>query len=254
MENKNILRLQTLVFIVFGVLSVLSVVQGKDIYLNIAAYEDLFLTNLINAAVMIIFLAVMLFSKGSSAGAPIRSAMLLFIIYSCIPVFLLISSILIKILTAVVFIISVPLFLENVFQNRDGKIRRSDRKIWRIIAGLIPVLFAVIFFFRGVNNIFIYITKDLSLTDLTVSISDILISIFWFAAGLGYLLNKSFGIRNIFSVYLNSSLLFLTLLIFLILNPLLKSEQIDVIGAAVIAVMGLFFFIPAAILRVTEKG
>jgi hypothetical protein len=104
--------------------------------------------------------------------------------------------------------------------------------------------FAVIFIARGVMNIGKYLSGDLGRSDFAVSVSDIVVSLVWLACGILFLADKRFGNGNIVPVLFQSSLLYIGLIIYLIVTPIVYREAFDWGGIVVIVIMSLFFITP----------
>ena len=231
----------------FTVLSVICGLAGRDIYLDETAYNSLFLNNIINIFIMLIYAVLRLIFRKIPALKFIDQGLLLFAVYNCIPMIILITVPLIKIAAAVTAVLSVGLFILDPAGRIETVNDSEIRKTGRISFGIILTAFSLIFVLRGVLNVYNFFNGRADAAELSVSTADIVTCMFWLITGAGLLL-KLKAAEKVIPVFVQASLLFITLILFLIINPLLLCEGLNITDILVIIIMGLFFIIPSAML------
>ena len=81
-------------------------------------------------------------------------------------------------------------------------------------------------------------------TELAVNIADFFITPAWIIGGIQLLRHRTFGYVAGLGLLFQGSMLFIALIIFLLLQPVLTSASLAVIDIVVVFVMGLICFIP----------
>ena len=163
------------------------------------------------------------------------------IVYNLLPLLLQQKSMFgILILSTIVFTV----YLSNQVVKKIINKYELESKIGRIIIGLIITFFDLIFISRGFTLLIKLVNTKIMTNEISVGISDILICSIWTLVGLSFVKNKSIGNRLIYSVYINGTLLFLTLISYLIMYPLMTNTIFDQNALIVILGMSLFFIIP----------
>lgn len=243
------------IHLLFFILSVLGAVLHADAYISEQVYEELFLANIINAVIFGIYLLIRFLYRQKAPNESLERAMFLFIIYSCIPVFILMTPLITRILSIICLAGGVGLFilknLEGMKQSFSGK---EMKTLFRVIYSMPLLAFGIGFLYRGIKMIIQYTSGEAMLTDMLVSISDIMICLIWIPAAIGFLRKNLFGMSNILACYIQASLLFIGLTAFLVINPLIFNKPVDIEAVVVIVVMALFFFIPTVLLRESVKS
>ena len=85
---------------------------------------------------------------------------------------------------------------------------------------------------------------DLSRTELGVNIADFFISPAWIIGGIQLWRRQTFGYVASLGLLFQGSMLFIALIIFLLLQPLLTNAPFAIVDVIVVFVMGLICFIP----------
>ncbi len=245
---------EPVVQLLFLILSIFAAVLPAGAYVNYKAWTSLFLTNVINGFIAGLYLFSRFILRKKTTLEKLQRAMLLFIIYSCLPVLVIVSNPVARILSIVCFAGAFAVFILKNIDSRDAE-SFSELKIrGRVLFSILLLLFGLGVLVRGANVIYQYAVGMSTITDMLVSISDIIISVIWCVVGVGLIRKKAFGESNVLPCYLQASLLFIGLIVFLVLNPLVIDAAIDFEAVIVIAVMGLFFFVPTIILLRNKKG
>jgi hypothetical protein len=118
------------------------------------------------------------------------------------------------------------------------------------IYGAILVVMGLIFVARALVNIINSASGnvDLSLPDVGVNIADMVLCSFWIISGILLIGKKRSGYIAGLVSYLHGSLLFLTLIIFLMIQPPLCGTEFLATDLFVIAIMSLVLLIPCILL------
>ena len=234
--------------LLFLVLSILVAVLPSGLYISHEAWSDLFLTNIINGVLAGLYLLARLILRNRNSLEDLQRAMLLFVIYSCLPVCVLIINPVTRFLSILCFTGAFVIFIFKNIQAQDFEDSPKLKSRGRIIFSILLLLFGAGFLFRGVNVIYQYMNGLSGITGMLVSVSDIIISLIWIAVGISVIRNKIFGMSNVLPCFIQASLLFVGLIVFLVFNPLIINTPVDIEAVIVISVMSLFFFVPAIIL------
>lgn len=109
------------------------------------------------------------------------------------------------------------------------------------IAGGVLAVFGTLFFLRGIAQL---AQGAVSGPELAVTIADLLITPFWIMGGILLWRKHALGYACGLGLLFQGSMLFIGLLAFFILQPILSAVPFPRVDFIVIAVMGLVFFIP----------
>ncbi|NUM44076.1 MAG: hypothetical protein HUU38_05165 [Anaerolineales bacterium] len=113
-------------------------------------------------------------------------------------------------------------------------------------AGGVLTVFGLLFFFRGVGQVYSTMINSASLItpEMSVVYADMLITPLWILGGLALWRRGAWGTAMGTGLLFQASLLFVGLLVFFALQPVLLGGIFPAVDFGVIAFMGLFFFIP----------
>ncbi len=232
----------------FLILSIIAAILPSGAYINHEAWVNLFLTNIINGFITGFYLLARFILRNKNPLESLQRAMLLVVIYSCLPVFVLIANPITRILSVVCFTGAFAVFILKTVHIHDAKLFPKLMNRGRLLFSILLLLFSAGFLARGVNVIWQYVIGISEITDMLISISDITICLIWGIVGVGFMRNKIFGDLNVLPCFIQASLLFIGLIIFLVINPLVIDTPVDMEAVIVITGMSLFFFIPTIIL------
>lgn len=240
---------EPIIQVLFLALSVIGALIHFDAYSSLEVYKELFLTNIISIAVISIYLVLRLVLWHKNHLESLQRGMLLYVIYNCLPIFFLITLPVTRILSMVCFFSALSLFImKNLGEMNSTWLSKEMKLGFRIVLGLPLLVFGVGFLARGINMIILYINGLTNITEMFVSISDIIISVIWIPVAFGILRKSVFGMSNVLACYILASLLFVTLIVFLVINPLIFNMLFDFESVIIVFIMGLFFFIPTILL------
>lgn len=113
-------------------------------------------------------------------------------------------------------------------------------------AGWIMILFGAGFVFRAFNMLFQAITRQTTLppSEIGVLIADIVVSILWICGGVMLLRRMDLGYVCGLGLLFAASMLFVALIVFLLLQPLLTGSPFALVDVLVVLVMGIVCSIP----------
>jgi hypothetical protein len=128
---------------------------------------------------------------------------------------------------------------ESVHQKLKGAV--PEKFAGGVLAGL-----GLLFMLRviGVLAGAIFNGVDLPRTELAVNVADFFIAPAWIIGGIQLWRRQIFGYVTGLGLLFQGSMLFIALIIFLLLQPLLTSAPFAIVDVIVIFVMGLICFIP----------
>lgn len=246
---KSILILSTISCVLMVLVSVSGIIYSPNLYISQELIESFLPNDYINLMIglPVLVLSIIFARKDSTRGLLFLPGALLYVIYNYIayslallgspffPVYLII------VLTSTFALI---ILFKNLNRSLFGKvfIRSKAHKITAIIL----IFFGTVFLIRVFSLIGGSVIKGQSLTasELAVNVADLLTTPLWIIAGVSLLRKKEFGYISVPGVVLQGSMLFLGLLLLFIIQPLLTETLFKMEDFIVIAVMGLFFFIP----------
>jgi len=118
------------------------------------------------------------------------------------------------------------------------------------ISGAILVALGLLFMFQAAGAMIDPLINNLQITgiDLAVHISDFAISPFLVIGGIQLWRQKAFGYVSGLGLLFQASMLFIGLIIFLIIEPLLTKTPFLLVDIIVVSIMGLIAFIPLTLL------
>lgn len=134
---------------------------------------------------------------------------------------------------------------------------RLEGLVPRKIAGWFLLVFGALFIFRAVGMIAQAFTdqNSLPLTELGVLIGDMILSTLWVIGGVFLLQRKPLGYASGLGLLFAAGLLFIGLILFLLVQPILTSAPFAPVDVLVVGIMGLVCFIPVVLyLRAVRKA
>ena len=122
--------------------------------------------------------------------------------------------------------------------------------------GLIPVIMGLLFEIRALTAIFSIVSNSTTqgIPEFGVHIADTIISLVWIVSGFLLMRGHKIGYPMVLISYLHGSLLFLALLVFLCIKPLLCGTPFAVMDIIAIGIMSLLFFLPTVRLLLKSTG
>lgn len=83
--------------------------------------------------------------------------------------------------------------------------------------------------------------------EVGVLVADLVVSLLWIAGGVLLLQRRPPGYAGGLGLLFAASMLFISLILFLLLQPLVTAASLKVVDIIVVAIMGMVCFVPAAI-------
>lgn len=111
-------------------------------------------------------------------------------------------------------------------------------------SGWVLLLFGIAFAFRAIGFLFQADSLNIQISEIGVLIADLTISMLWMIGGVFLLRRKPFGYLSGLGLLVTGSELFIGLILFLILQPILTGSPFAIIDVIVVFIMGLVCFIP----------
>lgn len=194
--------------------------------------------------------ALVLMRRGKTLGTLLLPGALVYVIYNYIAYLLgrdwsWISYI--NLLLVVLSIIALILILKSI--DHRGVMEKLEGRIGRKISGWILVVFGLAFIALAVSTIITGIQEGTipPLGENAVSVADIVVSLGWVCGGILLLRKKPLGYSTGLGLLVAASFLFLGLILFFFIAPLVSSRVFDWMEVITILVMGLICFIPTGI-------
>jgi hypothetical protein len=146
------------------------------------------------------------------------------------------------------------LVLLSVFVMLDLMIAIDHHTVQNLLAGLVPanpagwvlVALGTLFFLRGLSLVIQAGLNRISLpmSEVGVLIADIILSAIWIAGGLLLLFRKPLGYASGLGLLFSGSMLFIALVIFLLLGPVLMGQPVVLADVMVVLLLGSTCFVP----------
>jgi hypothetical protein len=235
-----------------GLLSVAGLVFPENIYKSGLLVETYMTNDVINLVVGIPILigSVWFTNRNNLAGLLCWPGALLFVVYNYIAYIFGMPFSLISLAYMVLIVLS-AFIIYDLLIKIDGQAvkNRLSGSVGEKLSGWFLLIFGILFILRAGNEFLgAYLSqKILAPPDISVLISDISISVLWIAGGILLLRKTTLGYTSALGLLFAASMLFVGLVIFLLVQPLITTAQFSVIDLIVVAIMGILFSIPFAV-------
>jgi hypothetical protein len=255
-ENLPIKRNLKLVYILslmiaslFVFASALGILLGSTVYSTDELFENFISNDIVNLLIgfPIILASIFLTMRGKLIGLLLWPGSLLFVVYNyliyalAIPLNWMVPFYLALIVLSVYAII-------KLFTIVDGKKiqQRLTGGVHERISGMVLVAMGFLFMLQAAGAMIDPLINQIQITgiELAVHISDFLISPFLVIGGILLWRRKAFGYVNGLGLLFQASMLFIGLIVFLIIQPILTTTPFLLVDILVVAIMGLICFIP----------
>jgi hypothetical protein len=232
-----------------GVLSLIGLLFPDIVYPSEEAIQSLRVNDLIN---LVIGLPILLGSmwltfRGKLVGLLFWPGALLYVLYNYIPYVLAItfSALTFAYLTLVLLSVYIAYDLLRRIDSKPVKDQLSGA-VSEKIGGWFLLVFGVLFIVRAISEFAPAIMDQAPLPpiEIGVLIGDIVISILWIIGGILLLRRTPLGYSSGLGLLFAASMLFIGLILFLLIQPLLTDAPFSMTDVIVIAVMGLILSIP----------
>ena len=248
-EEQKYKYIETIVIVIFIILSIFNIFLGEYTYKDLKLYLSSLSNDIINVIVggISIFL---LFIKNKKLEL-IRNGFYLVFIYSLIALIFLSERMLILIISMVLilfFLTILILKLKNIFtSNLSVKLEHN------LIYALPTLILGGIFIARAFGIINNYFKGSATVIEYATSVADIPICLIWIGISVLCLLKKKIGLITIPAILFQTCILFLSLIVYLIINPIISETELKITDLIVISSMAIIFIIPF-ILLLREKS
>lgn len=224
--------------------SLVDVLFPKEIYVSPELYATFYPNDVINLSLggVALLLCTLKSVRKSRFFLPFRSGMLLFILYNAIASAYANTNGMDILLLLLAIAAALTLVEAEEYQNL---LTLGFSPVHAKRYASLLIIMAGLFILRAALQLF---NKEASPGEKGVSLADVLLCSLWLANGIGFLRNAAKCFIAAFICYIHGSLLFLSLLLLFILQPLLLGTAFPYKDFAVIAMMSTAFFIPLALL------
>lgn len=241
--------LSLLVALLMTVLSAASIVNPNVVYPTLAMREAYLANDVINLAVGLPILlgSIWLARRGALIGLLFWPGALLYTFYNYIAY---LFGVPLRwntfVYLAIVLLSAYAIFDLLKIIDKQAVRERLSGGVPRRFAGLVLLSFGVLFFGRAIGLI---LQADInqatiSATELSVLIADIVLSSLWVAGGFFLLRRKPLGYVSGLGLLFAASMLFLGLLLFILLQPILTGKPFVAGDFVVVFLMGMICFVP----------
>ncbi|MEJ2240953.1 MAG: hypothetical protein P8Y18_02255 [Candidatus Bathyarchaeota archaeon] len=246
---KLIYILSLLIACLFAFTSVSGILLGSKIYPTEELFNNFISNDVINLLIglPIILISIALTSRGKLVGLLFLPGSLLFVVYNYL-IYILALPLNWAILFYLILIISSVYTIIKLFTFINGeKIQKClTGVVHERISGAILVALGLLFMFQAAGAMIEPLINHIQITsiDLAVHISDFAISPLLVIGGIQLWRQKAFGYISGLGLLFQASMLFIGLIIFLIIEPLLIKTPFLLVDIIVVSIMGLIGFIP----------
>ena len=124
------------------------------------------------------------------------------------------------------------------------------------LSGWVLLLFGIAFAFRAIGILFQPDVDQIPVTEVGVLVADLAISTLWIVGSILLLRQKSLGYASVLGLLIVGSELFIALILFLLLQPILTDTPFAIFDVIVVFIMGLVCFVPTGLFMrgISSKG
>ncbi len=194
--------------------------------------------------------ALVLIRKGMLLGLLLLPGALVYVIYNYIGYLLGRPWNWIASINLVLVVIScITLFFLLRVLDHQAVMKRLEGRVGEKVSGWILVVFGLAFIGLAVSTIVAGIQEGTipPLGENAVSVADIVVSLGWVSGGITLLRKKPLGYSTGLGLLVAASFLFLGLVLFFFIAPLVSDRPFDWIEVSTVLAMGLICFIPTGI-------
>ncbi|KAA3644911.1 MAG: hypothetical protein DWQ07_16035 [Chloroflexi bacterium] len=248
-DTKAAQNLSLLLLVLMSLASLAGLLLPDMIYPSEELVESYRANDAVNLilGVPVLLASISLVRRGSLTGLLLWPGALLYTFYNYTAYLFGIPLRAITLVNAVIVLLSAYLIF-SVSQNIDGEAvkERLGEVVRENIGGWVLVAFGIMFILRAASVILVPLMDGTSLpiSEVGLSIADGVLSILWIVGGIALLRQLPVGYASGLGLLFAGSALFIGLLLFFVLQPLLTSAPFVMEDAVVILVMGLFCFVP----------
>lgn len=238
--------------ILMGIMSLAGLVFPNSLYPTETLIQTYMTNDVINLLVGVPILvgSMWLTRRGSLVGLLFWPGALVYLIYNYTSYLIGIPIGASTLLFLVLILVSCYI-VYDLLQRIDGAAVKTKLagEVPETLAGWFLVIIGILFIGRAASVVFGTSADQAALpsTEIGVLLADVIVSIFWIIGGFFLVRRKPLGYTSSLGLLFAASTLFLGLIIFLIIQPLLISAPLSLIDIGVVAVMGAVLSIPFAL-------
>ena len=246
---KLVYILSILIACLFAFTSVSGILLGPTIYPTEELLNNFISNDVVNLLIglPVILVSIVLTLRGKLVGLLFLPGSLLFVVYNYMIYILAIPLNWASLFYLILIILSVYVIIKLFTFINGEKIQRClTGVVHEKISGAILVALGLLFMFQAAGAMIDPLINHIQITgiDLAVHISDFAISPFLVIGGIQLWRQKAFGYMSGLGLLFQTSMLFIGLIIFLIIEPLLTKTPFLLVDIIVVSIMGLISFIP----------
>jgi len=249
---KNASNLSWMVALLMAAVSLAGLFFPALVYATVDLQES-YLTN--DIVTIMIGLPVLLGSiwfaqRGSLLGLLLWPGALLYVVYNYL-VYAFGNPLGWLTFVSLFFVVVSTLAMINLLRNIDSEVvkERLVDTAPRKLAGGVMIIFGALFIFRTISIITAAFTEQtlLPITEVGLAVADVTLSILWMIGGILLLRRKPLGYTTSLGLLFAASTLFMGLLVYFILQPLVADVPFALGDFVVVLLMGLICFVPLGI-------
>ncbi len=246
---KLVYILSLIIACLFAFTSVSGILFGPTIYPTEELLNNFISNDLVNLLIglPVILVSIVLTLKGKLVGLLLLPGSLLFVVYNYM-IYILAIPLNWASLFYLMLIVSSVYAIIKLFTLINGKKIQQGLTgvVYEKISGAILVALGLLFMFQAAGAMIDPLISHIQITgiDLAVHISDFVISPFLVIGGILLWRQKAFGYVSGLGLLFQTSMLFIGLIVFLIIEPLLTTTPFLLVDVIVVSIMGLICFIP----------
>ncbi len=246
------LKLTILLAVLLGGMSLVGLIYPKSVYPSEALIQTYLTNDLINLilGLPILLGSLWLVRRGAWIGLLYWPGAVLYVLYNSTAYLTGMPFGLLPIFNLAIILLSAYI-LSTFLKGIDGEILQSELsgQVYEKIGGWVLVVFGVLFIGRAMAAIAEMIAGgSIGLVpDLGVLSADLVLSICWIFGGAALVRRRPVGYASGLGLLFAGSMLFVGLIVFLLLQPLITEAAFVLTDVIVVAVMGLVCFIPTGL-------
>lgn len=256
MLKKNSQLITGLTFaigLLFAANSIVNLIWADKVYPESVMYNSFLPNDYINLfwGIPVLIVSVILSLRHNSIGHIGWAGSLLFILYNEIAYFFAVRNTYSVVMNAAIVLLStaaIALLLASLDYEKLQSARLPIRHPKAY--GVVLIIMGLVFVARAVMNISNMATGNvvLPLSDIGVNIADLILCTLWIISGILVFGKLTTGYSIGFISYFHGSMLFIALMIFLVIQPVLCRTEFVMADFIVIMTMSLTFLVPFLLL------
>lgn len=252
MLKKTFLPIYAVSFCVgllFATNSVVNLIWKDTIYPIPELHNSFFINDYINLflGVPILLVSLIMARHAKKIGLVGWVSSLMFVLYNEIAYLFAVRNLYSQIMNGGIVLLGFVVLIALIKSLDYQKLIHDVSPIrWRKAYGAVLVIMGLVFVARAAVNIINVINGSVSLTlsEIGVNIADIIICLFWVISGILMAKKSTYGYIMGLISYFHGALLFISLIIFMAMQPIVCGTHFVAADFLVIAIMSLTFLIP----------